>query len=157
MLDNNNDSLPIFSSNISDCYNSYLSMPSTDSIEKATMLEKELLKKDIALWMSGLVCCSTEECTKQFIIIVPSTNDDNNQSNSNQSNNNQSNSNKERKSKINNLFTFANANDECGPNCKCDSPWKFELPGHRSNETKSNDNNEKDEKDEKVINGTTKN
>ena len=143
MLDNNNDSLPILSSNISDCYNSYLSMSSTDSIEKATMLEKELLKKDIALWMSGLVCCSTEECMKQFIIIVPSTNDDNNQSNSN----------KERKSKINNLFTFANANDECGPNCKCDSPWKFELPGHRINETKSNDNNEKDEKEEEVIDG----
>ena len=33
----------------------------------------------------------------------------------------------------NNIFTFAN--DECGPNCKCDSPWKFELPGDRTTTT----------------------
>jgi hypothetical protein len=111
-------------------------MTPTDSTEKATMLEKELLKKDIALWMSGLVCCSTEDCMKQFLIFAPNTIDDN-QSNS------YSTSTKERKSKKSSIFTFAN--DECGPNCKCDSPWKFELPGHRD-ETLTTDINTTDEK-----------
>ena len=106
-------------------------MTPTDSTEKATMLEKELLKKDIALWMSGLVCCSTEDCLKQFMIIVPNTIDDNH-------NNSTNTGTKERKIKKNSIFTFAN--DECGPNCKCDSPWKFELPVHRTNDTSKNSN-----------------
>lgn len=132
---NNNNNVPIIlSNNLKNCYDSFLSMPSTDCIEKATMLEKELLKNDIALWMSGLVCCISEECMVQYMIIVPDNKDNlpDNKDNQNNSDNtiNTNTITKERKSKKSSIFTFAN--NECGPNCKCDSPWKYEIPADRS-------------------------
>lgn len=125
---NNNNNVPIIlSNNLRNCYDSFLSMPSTDCTEKATMLEKELLKNDIALWMSGLVCCISEECMVQYMIIVPDNKDNQNNSDNTINTNNNT---KERKSKKSSIFTFAN--NECGPNCKCDSPWKYEIPADRS-------------------------
>lgn len=85
--------------------------------------------------MSGLVCCTTEECMKHYTMIIPNT------VNSDLSNNNDimntSNNNKGNKSKKSSIFTFANR-DDCGPNCKCDSPWKFELPGDRTTTNTTN-------------------
>jgi len=94
--------------------------------------------------MSGLVCCTTEECMKHYTMIVPNTvNSDNSNNdiiNTSNNNNNTTTNNKGNKNKKNSIFTFANR-DECGPNCKCDSPWKYELPADRitdnQNETNS--------------------
>jgi len=55
------------SQNFSTCYQRYYEC-NGDNLQ----IEKELKDIDMAVWMSGLVCCASEECAKEFELIIPS-------------------------------------------------------------------------------------
>ena len=90
----------LISTNLKKCYERYEELQG--SISK---IEDELRDIDCAVWMSGLVCCSTDECYKEYKYIVP---DDNS---------------------LRAQVTKLPSSESCPPGCGCDNPWPFLRAG----------------------------
>lgn len=73
-------------------------------------IEKDLASVELQLWMSGLVCMTSEECDKMYRQIIPDT---------------------EQTSTgvtIRKATLASMAKDACPPGCNCDNPWPFLVP-----------------------------
>jgi len=84
------------STNLRKCYERYEELQGNIS-----RIEDELRDVDCAVWMSGLVCCSTDECYKEYKYIIP---DDNS---------------------LRVQATKVTSSESCPPGCGCDNPWPF--------------------------------
>lgn len=68
-------------------------------------LSAELLKHDVALWLSGLVCCRTTNCATEYKLLVPSEGS--------------------MKAELKKIEEKSAENQICPPDCGCDNPWPF--------------------------------
>jgi hypothetical protein len=99
----------IESKNFQECYDTFVTELNGDT----TKLSAELLKYDVANWLSGLVCCRTVICSQEYAILMPST--DNKIAAAAREENIKK-----------NKTSFVNANGVfCPPDCGCDNPWPF--------------------------------
>jgi hypothetical protein len=70
-----------------------------------TDLSAELLKHDVAPWLSGLVCCRTTNCATEYALLVPSESS--------------------MKAALKKIEEQSAENQICPPDCGCDNPWPF--------------------------------
>mmetsp|Transcript_34435 Transcript_34435/g.32808 ORF Transcript_34435/g.32808 Transcript_34435/m.32808 type:complete len:178 (+) Transcript_34435:186-719(+) len=97
------------SKNLQECYDTFVTELNGDT----TKLSAELLKYDVANWLSGLVCCRTTICSQEYAILMPSSN-------------NIIAAAAREESLKKNKSSFVNANGVfCPPDCGCDNPWPF--------------------------------
>ena len=68
-------------------------------------IELDLKRFDTATWMSGLACCSNEDCSREYSYIMP----------------NEVVAGGNAKS----INVFKSADKDCPPGCNCDNPWPF--------------------------------
>jgi hypothetical protein len=72
-------------------------------------LEDALKQKNVTMWFSGLVCCKTEECLRQYQLIAPPTADELAAGGG----------------KVAPGGAGKLAAADCPPGCLCDNPWPF--------------------------------
>lgn len=89
----------IKSANYSACYMAF----TTELDSSASKLANELQKHDVAPWLSGLVCCRSQECADDYALLVPLANSGNS---------------------IETPRPPAYG-VVCPPDCGCDNPWPF--------------------------------
>lgn len=94
----------IESRNFKACLSAFL----TELDGSESNLTTELLKHDVALWLSGLVCCRTVNCSRDYAILVPS----------------ESTIVADLK-RIEKQGILDLENQICPPDCGCDNPWPF--------------------------------
>lgn len=99
------------SKNFKDCYETFVTELNGDTLK----LSAELLKYDVANWLSGLVCCRTVICSQEYAILMPSTGNDSISAAAAREENIKK-----------NKSSFVNSNGIfCPPDCGCDNPWPF--------------------------------
>lgn len=91
----------IESRNFKACFTAF----STELGCSETNLSAELLKHDVAPWLSGLVCCRTTKCVMEYALIVPSESS--------------------MKAALKKIEEQSAENQICPPDCGCDNPWPF--------------------------------
>lgn len=89
----------IKSANYNACYTAFTTELECD----ASKLANELQKHDVATWLSGLVCCRSQECADDYALLMPSAD------------------------AVNPAETPRPQGDGvfCPPDCGCDNPWPF--------------------------------
>lgn len=87
------------SQNLSACYRRYYECEGN-----SVLIEQELKEVDMAVWMSGLVCYTTEECAKEFDLMIPNA--------------------ESNRGPLPSMKKFA-PDEKCPPGCGCDNPWPF--------------------------------
>ena len=90
----------LISTNFRKCYKRYEELQGNIS-----KIEDELRDIDCAVCMSGLACCSTDECDKEYKYIMP---DD---------------------TSLRVQVTKLPSSESCPPGCGCDNPWPFLRSG----------------------------
>jgi hypothetical protein len=93
--------LPLLSTNLISVYNRFRELKGDTEV-----IQADIKKYDIELWMSGLVCCSNEECSNEYKYLCPEY------------------------TTTTHIFKTKNnkyATDglDCPPGCGCDNPWPF--------------------------------
>lgn len=91
----------IESRNFKACFTAF----STELGCSETNLSAELLKHDVAPWLSGLVCCRTTNCAIEYALLVPSESS--------------------MKEALKKIEEQSAENLICPPDCGCDNPWPF--------------------------------
>ena len=87
----------LISENLRSCYDAFSILEG--SVDNATKAIQDI---ECDTWMSGLICAKSEECAKEYLMIVP-------------------------EGKVTSKTTQykKGENEDCPPDCDCDNPWAY--------------------------------
>ena len=101
LADNNHKEIylcEITSANLSNCIQRFADLEGDKN-----KVEQDLKRYDTATWMSGLACCSSDDCCREYSYIMPD----------------------EVVAGTAKINVFKSSEDDCPPGCNCDNPWPF--------------------------------